>query len=189
MSTTFSFLAFLLIASFCAARRSPVNPITPLTSQIHTSTRLRVEYLENPINIDTPFPRFSWACVHPTRGEKQSQYRILVKLQSNQAIVWDSGVVNSAETLNIPFGEGGRTALLSNTDYTWTVVWTDTNKTASVPATGKFSTALLRGAVDGQGAQWIAPSGTGNILRTEVTLTSAPVRARLFISGLGFYRA
>ncbi len=39
--------------------------------EVHTATRLRVEYQENPLGIDVSAPRFSWANVHPQRGAVQ----------------------------------------------------------------------------------------------------------------------
>ena len=69
------------------------------------------------------------------------------------------------------------------------VTWWDSADTASTPATGSFSTALLAGIADGQGAAWIAPAPGANTLRAEFTLSAAPLRARLFVSGLGYYRS
>ena len=37
---------------------------------------LRCEYLVNPIEIDIPFPRFSWILEHEQRNQSQSAYRI-----------------------------------------------------------------------------------------------------------------
>lgn len=81
----------------------------------HTANRLRVEYLESPLGIDVPSPRFSYALVHPSRGQSQTAYEIVVS--SAGAVVWDSGKVSSNETTNIAFGG----SLKSDTDYSWTV--------------------------------------------------------------------
>lgn len=100
--------------------------------------------------------------------------------------MWDSGVVQSSTTLNI--GYAGP-ALTSNTDYAWSVTWADATGALSVPATSTFSTALLSPAA-WQGAEWVSSPNNGslNTYRTEFTLASAPVRARLFIHGLGYYK-
>jgi alpha-L-rhamnosidase len=39
---------------------------------------LRCEYLEDPIGLDTPNPRFSWCLAHNERNQKQSAYQIIV---------------------------------------------------------------------------------------------------------------
>ena len=59
------------------------NPLAP--------HRLRVEYLDAPITIDMPQPRFSFALAHPHgRGEYQTSYRIVVRrrLLPNASTVW-----------------------------------------------------------------------------------------------------
>ena len=60
----------LLLAALAAA---------PVSAATHTAYRLRVEYLEKPITVDVPSPRFSWALQHPNRAEAQTAYRIVVK--------------------------------------------------------------------------------------------------------------
>jgi hypothetical protein len=79
------------------------------------ATRLRVEYLDSPITVDTPTPRFSWALSHPQRGQAQSAYRIIVTLNTIGPVtpIWDSGVVPSSQTVNVlvsrvGWGGGGR---------------------------------------------------------------------------------
>ena len=39
---------------------------------------LKCEYLENPIQIDTIVPRFSWIVKHEERNQSQSAYRIIL---------------------------------------------------------------------------------------------------------------
>ncbi len=150
-----------------------------------TATRLRVEYLDGPLTIDEALPRFSFAREHPARGVAQSAYRVTVS-EATTGVVWDSGKVASPSSLNIEYN--GTVALLADTDYAWTATWWDDAGAASAPATSTFSTALL-GGVAGWGAAWIAPAAGDNMLRAEFTLGAAPVRARLYIAGLGFYRS
>eukprot|EP00756_Hemistasia_phaeocysticola_P046234 Hpha_TRINITY_DN20008_c0_g1::TRINITY_DN20008_c0_g1_i1::g.147859::m.147859/K05989/ramA; alpha-L-rhamnosidase len=154
------------------------------TSHANTATRLRVEYLDSPINIDVPHPRFSFACVGADRGVVMSAYQITVSVEGKP--VWDSGRVASAKSVNIEYA-GPR--LPSDTDYTWDVVWWDASGAKSQPATATFSTALLNGAADVPLAQWVTPAPGANLLRSEFTLQGAPKRGRLYISGLGFYHA
>lgn len=81
--------------------------------------------------------------------------------------------------------------LISDTDYSWTVVWADSHGILSVPATATFSTAILYRR-DWRGAAWVMANSSGkNVLRA--TFTTAPnvavVRARLYICGLGYAKA
>lgn len=55
-----------------------------------TATRLRVEYAQNPISIDTPTPKFSYALSHPQRGQYQTAYQIQVSKVDGSSS-WDSG--------------------------------------------------------------------------------------------------
>ena len=107
------------------------------------------------------------------------------------AQVWDSGAVASNRTLNVPYSGS---ALVSDSDYYWTVAWTNQAGTTSAPAKATFSTALLLrggssgGSADWHGAEWISSRGNGslNTYRTEFNVAGTPARARLYISGLGY---
>ena len=71
-------------------------------------TRLRCEYLADPLAVDTPAPRLSWELESTTpaaRGERQSAYRIVVRRTSGTrpTTVWDTGVVKSADTSQIEY--------------------------------------------------------------------------------------
>ncbi|WP_283682817.1 alpha-L-rhamnosidase [Parablautia sp. Marseille-Q6255] len=59
------------------------------------------EYLNNPVGIDREHPRFSWVVDEDI--SKQKAYRVVVRREESGQIVWDSGVVDSDETLNIPY--------------------------------------------------------------------------------------
>lgn len=96
--------------------------------------------------------------------------------------------VNSNKTLNIVYGGA---ALTSDSDYSWTVTWADSNGVQSPPATGTFSTAIVRTA-DWQGAAWLMGNSTEeNVFRASFSAspTLAVVRARLFLCGLGYAKA
>jgi alpha-L-rhamnosidase len=154
------------------------------SAQAHTAERMRIEYLDSPLTIDVPTPRFSYALAHPSRAQGQTSYRITLSSLAPPALVWDSGTVASNVSLNIPYGGP---ALASDTDYTWTVVWADAGGALSAPASATFSTALLSPAA-WQGAQWLSSAGNGslNTYRVELNLPATPTRARLYIHGLGY---
>ena len=71
-------------------------------------TQLRCEYLENPIGIDQTFPRLSWRLESDERGQFQTAYQIRVAssseaLAAGEDDLWDSGKVNSSETMHIVY--------------------------------------------------------------------------------------
>ena len=70
--------------------------------------RLRCEYLDNPLGVDTARPRLSWELASGERGQSQSAYRVLVastpdKLADGQGDLWDSGKVVSGETAQVAY--------------------------------------------------------------------------------------
>ncbi|MEV0974304.1 glycoside hydrolase family 78 protein [Microtetraspora glauca] len=85
----------------------------------------RVEGRTEPLGLGESAPRFSWLLAAPAgdRGRVQSAYRILVGRESDPLdedadVVWDSGVVPSSATYDIPY-EG--TDLRPRTRYHWRV--------------------------------------------------------------------
>lgn len=78
------------------------------------ATRLRVEYLKNPIGIDITKPRLSWNC---EGDKKQSAYRI-VAMNDSSEILWDSKKVISSQMVHIPWDS---TDLSSRAIVNWKV--------------------------------------------------------------------
>jgi alpha-L-rhamnosidase len=115
--------------------------------------RLRCEYLDNPLGIDSPVPRLSWQNDSPGRNWRQSAYEILVSASpSGKADVWDSGKQLSADSVDIPYG-GPK--LHSGKRYYWTVrVWDSHGKMSTAAAPAWWEMGLL--APSDWTAQWIA---------------------------------
>jgi hypothetical protein len=97
---------------------------------------MQCEWLADPVGIDARAPRFSWrydAVAGTRRGLRQTKYQILAAsaprfLEPGKADRWDSGVVESDETLSIVWG--GK-SLPSGERVFWTVrVWDE----AGVPS-------------------------------------------------------
>jgi len=156
-----------------------------------TLTNLRCEYTPNPLGIDTIFPRFSWEPEHTERGQKQSAYQVLVAsrqelLHKNIGDLWDSGKVNSDQSVHVAFA--GHT-LESGVTYYWKVrAWDRHDQVSPYSTTALFEMGLLH-ADDWQG-EWISWNGEGSpLFRREFSLEKAIRRARLYISGLGYYEA
>jgi alpha-L-rhamnosidase len=87
---------------------------------------LRCEFLENPLGIDVASPRLSWQSDSTERNWKQAAYEVVVtssdeSLRAGKADIWDSGKVDSAESVGIVY-QGP--ALTSRRRYHWKVrVW------------------------------------------------------------------
>jgi hypothetical protein len=69
---------------------------------------LRCEGWENPVGVDTVWPQLSWSITSQQRGQKQSAYQILVAssavaLDSDKGDLWDSGKVDSGESVHLPY--------------------------------------------------------------------------------------
>src|SRR5437016_4432725 len=86
------------------------------------ATRLRCEFRENPLGIDTPAPRLSWLLDSTdtnARGIYQTAYQI--KVSDGDRPLWDSGRVESSSNIHIRYA--GR-PLASGQRVTWQVrVW------------------------------------------------------------------
>lgn len=123
-----------------------------------TCTNLKCEYLENPLGIDIPDPRFYWQLETDTHNTSQTAYRILVAsskgtLDEDVGDMWDSGRVDSADTIHVVYR--GAT-LESAATYCWKVksVLNDGMETDwSEPA--QFTTGLFEEA-DWEDAVWIS---------------------------------
>ncbi|MFX0082571.1 MAG: family 78 glycoside hydrolase catalytic domain [Candidatus Hodarchaeota archaeon] len=114
---------------------------------------LRCEYLKNPIELDTPFPRFSWILEHEERNQSQSAYQIIISSEkslssSENGDLWDTGKVASETNINIEYN--GK-PLKSNNIYYWRVKWWDKGDSESkFSQISSFGTALL------EESDWVA---------------------------------
>lgn len=162
---------------------------------------LETEGLDNPLNVENPAPRLSWIITSDERDVMQKGYHVLVAsspelLAQDKGDIWDSGKVQSDESIWVPFG-GGK--LADNTRCYWKVkVYTTRGESAwSAPAEWGMG---LRG--EGHwGGQWIGWEGpfewdvedshsrmSSRYLRKEFNTEKKTVkRATAHISGLGMY--
>src|SRR5262245_25644350 len=95
-----------------AAPVAPAQGPTPVPAAPSLGGReLSCEHEREPLDLDTPAPRFSWklAAIDPARrGMRQGAYRILVassadELAGERGDLWDSGRVASAETVDVEY--------------------------------------------------------------------------------------
>lgn len=69
---------------------------------------LLCEYMPNPLGLDTLSPRLSWRMESARRGQNQTAYQIIAasspeNLKNNEGDLWDTGKVDSAQTLHIAY--------------------------------------------------------------------------------------
>src|SRR6266567_3300678 len=123
-----------------APAASSADPPPPVVGSLTT------EHMANPLGIDTSRPQLGWVITSAARGISQSKYEIRVakdksSLETGRNLVWDSGIVNSGQSFDVPYGGP---ALAPQTQYYWHVrVW-DNNGNVSVwsqPA-ASFETAF-----------------------------------------------
>lgn len=147
--------------------------------------RLRVEYLENPMGMDEPSPRFSWIMSDERQGAGQSAYQI--ELRDGRRIFWDSGKISRPDSLQINYsGE----PLAARTRYEWKVrLWDIEGIAGGWSEIQWFETGLMNDWT----AQWIRGTNSGSYcqpasyFRKEFGLKSKPRRARLYTTALGLY--
>jgi alpha-L-rhamnosidase len=132
-------------------------PLVALNAQTFTGpVMLRADDLKTALGIDDPAPRLSWQLHDPARGAKQTAYEVLVAsraelLDVGKADVWDSGRIESGESLNVVYAGP---AVAPGTRYFWSVkVWGAEGKPYPVSASSWWETGLLK--QDAWQAGWI----------------------------------
>ena len=80
---------------------------------------MTTEYLQDPVGIEADSVHFGWQMDSGIIGKMQSAYQIQVYRGGNDEPVWDSGKVESSDSVGIPYGGG--TPLEVGTAYQWTV--------------------------------------------------------------------
>lgn len=100
--------------------------------------RLRTEYLDRPLGLGNPQPRFYWNC---EGGERQTAYQIIC--HRGDEIVWDSGKVVSSAMTHIAYA--GK-KLCSRDRITWSVTLWDEADAVGETAESWFELGLLESA-------------------------------------------
>ncbi len=159
--------------------------------------KLRCEYLENPLGIDSINPRLSWILESLQRGQYQTAYQILVAttpelLESGKADLWDSGKVESDKTNQIEYA--GK-ELKPRQECFWKVrVWDKDGKASDFSEQGFWEMGLLD-SLDYKdpnrpafSAKWIGfPEIETPMFRKKFFAKKNIRRARAYICGLGYY--
>ncbi|MBO7405031.1 MAG: family 78 glycoside hydrolase catalytic domain, partial [Clostridia bacterium] len=148
---------------------------------------LRTEYLENPVGLGNPAPRFFWTC---EGGVTQTAYRIVCLRAHDGKTVWDSGKIPSSRMTHIRY-EGEK--LKSRDRGVWTVTLWDENGEPGEPVSAFFELGLLDPA-DFK-ASWIAgdyrPKKNArypvDCFRKTFSVPGKIKKARLYAAARGLY--
>ena len=160
---------------------------------------LRCNNIDNPLGVDSRYPYFSWRCEPDSLVPPQTGYRILVsaellELEREDGAIWDSGEVSSDASIGIAFD--GR-SLVSCKRYWWKVRIRNTEEGwGEWSDSAWFETGLLN--PEDWSAKWIQVpvprfppkqevSSPAPYIRKSATISEMPVRARAYVSGLGYY--
>jgi alpha-L-rhamnosidase len=156
-----------------------------------TVTSLSTEHKTDPMGIGTERPRLSWKLNSPARNIIQSAYSIRVattKGFSKSSVVWESGKVNSSESvLQTYMGKD----LLPGTKYYWQVkVWDAVQKESAWSAVSFWETGL---SPNDWKASWIEPQQDtlryipALTVRKEFSLGKKIATAKVYVTSHGFY--
>lgn len=162
---------------------------------------LRCEYTVDPLGIQTPKPRLSWVLRSEEPDQTQTAYRIVAassreNLAAGKYDLWDSGRVASAESVGVVWGGE---PLASRRCVWWTVfAWDRDAKMTQAEKPACFEVGLLQ--PNDWEAQWIRgpeplPKTDAEfygdhpapLFRKGFALPSKVKKARLYVSGLGYY--
>ena len=159
-------------------------------------TDLRCEYVSNPIGSNVERPRLSWKLVSGRNGARQTAYRVLAassleKLRQNEGDLWDTGRVQSDRSTQVVYG--GK-KLNSLQRAFWKVrVWDERGRPSAWSSPAWWEMGLRPGDWK---ARWIGAGLHGKssdgfdpayYFRKEFDLPAGPGRARVCVSGLGYY--
>ncbi len=155
------------------------------------ASRIRVEYLNQPVGLGNSKPRFSWNC---SGDKRQRAYRIICERMvgtDGKEIIWDTGKVVSSAMTHIVYE--GKT-LKSREVIIYTIILWNEEDEAGDAVSGSFEMGLLDEA-DWQG-RWISGNYTASkkmrypvdCFRKRIKITKPVVKARIYASALGVYK-
>ncbi|MDA8762627.1 glycoside hydrolase family 78 protein [Flavobacteriaceae bacterium] len=125
--------SILIFLSFYSVQAQPIS-----------ITQLEVDKLANPLGLDSGNPDFSWIIKSDDFNINQTHYQLFVatdKVFSKKSLVWDSGKVNSSESVYVKY-QGQ--SLEYATKYYWTVkVWTNQSSRPKQSKIGSCTSGLM----------------------------------------------
>ncbi|MCL5097867.1 MAG: glycoside hydrolase family 78 protein [Candidatus Omnitrophica bacterium] len=199
MVIRFSYTSFVLVILSLVIL---ANPIPGNASELKP-VNLKCEYRSNPLGVDIRQPRLSWELTQAEpglRNQWQSAYQVWVAsspdaLDQGKPDLWDSGRVDSSESIGIVYSGA---PLPSRQRAYWRVRIWDQNGKESTSDDAYWEMALL-GSGDWQ-AKWIRreepavkrdedfyAEHPAPLLRRELEIAKPIQRARVYVTGLGYY--
>lgn len=169
-----SFLYTILMALLCFSLAEAQTKISV--------TNLQCEMLNNPEGIDVVQPRLSWQIKADENAVKQTAYQILVassleNLNANKADLWDSGKVESNQSVHIIY-QGKKLSDRQNAFWKVTIF---TNKgEIKSGENAHFSIGILTYA-DWKSTRWI---GYEKVSKTDSVSQFSRLSARYFRKGI-----
>jgi len=164
-----------------------------LNDPLFSVSDMKCEYLDNPLGIDTPNPRFTWSMQDTRLNATQTSYRILVgtdqqSVQSGTGDMWDTNWVNSDARLVTYNGK----ALQPFTQYFWRVDIADKDQQRSNDPTKikTFETGMMD-MKNWQGT-WITDVEDTSVrpagyFRTVFQTSKAIKSARVYVAAGGLF--
>jgi alpha-L-rhamnosidase len=166
----------------------------------------QLEWQRRPLALDRLRPRFTWtlkAAGPAARGLQQTAFRISIRSAQGGAVLFDSGMVNSALQRYRPDRD---LPLASQSRYIWQLQVWDQDKNPSPVSAHEFSTGLVKTAdfaarwitadddpldtyraVEGQW-HWVEKPEVMPLFRKAFTVRERPVSAHVVVAGLGQYQ-
>jgi alpha-L-rhamnosidase len=162
---------------------------------------LKCEYRVNPLGLDTPRPRLSWLLESPERGQRQTAYQVIAAttpalLSKDKGDLWDSGKVSSGESVHVAYA--GQLLRPGQRVYWKVRTWDRDDRPSGYSAAAWWEMGLLAPA-DWRAA-WITRQRTeplseqqmfedhpAPLFRKEFPIGKKISRARVYVSGLGYY--
>jgi alpha-L-rhamnosidase len=163
-----------------------------LISQDLAVRDLTCEHKKNPLGIDNVQPRFSWKIYGTGNNINQTAYSIRVASDSKFSsgkIVWQSGKVESSESVLQPFKGSD---LKPEQRYFWQVkIWDNKGRASKWSETSFLETGLV--SPSQWKAQWIEMAGDtvryspSPHFRKEFSIDKKILSARVYVTSHGFY--
>jgi alpha-L-rhamnosidase len=157
-----------------------------------TVKEMTVEHKVNPIGIDSKQPRFSWKIEATANNTLQTAYSVRVATDnkfSSSKIVWQSGKVESDESILLPYNGAD---LKSGQRYFWQVkIWDNHGTESKWGSVAYFEMGLL--SQSDWKAKWIEMEGDtmryspAPHFRKEISLPKSVLSARVYVTSHGFY--
>lgn len=194
-------LSFLLPLALQAQKhiiktQKEISPAQTKQSPLNID-ELECEYKINPISVDEANPRLSWKLFTFTRNVVQVAYEIrvgsnAVSLTRGNNIIWQSGKVNSDQSINVPY-KGP--ALSSRQKCYWQVrVWSNKKQLSPWSSVNYWKMGLLNH--NDWVAHWIQDTyksdtngGPSPMFRKNFKLKKIVKAAYLYITAHGIYEA